>query len=99
MDELSIRIRIANREFPMRVAPEEETRVRKAARMVNERMQMYREKFGIQDQQDLLAMVAFDCLIEQMKTTTNFESLEKNISFSLREIDNILTTVLEKDDL
>ena len=68
MEELSIRIRIANREFPMRVAPEEETRVRKAAKLVNERMQTYSDQFGIQDQQDLLAMVAFDCLVEQMKT-------------------------------
>lgn len=99
MDELSIRIRIANREFPMRVAPEEEIRVRKAAKLVNERMQTYSEQFGIQDPQDLLAMVAFDSLVSQMKTTENLESTKKNHSFSLKEIDSILTNVLKKDDL
>lgn len=99
MDELSIRIRIANREFPMRVAPEEETRVRKAAKMVNEQMHAYSEQFGIQDPQDLLAMVAFDSLVSQMKTTENLESTEKNHAFSLKEIDSILTNVLKQDDL
>lgn len=99
MEELSIRIRIANREFPMKVAPEEETRVRKAAKMVNEQMHTYSEQFGLQDPLDLLAMVAFDSLVSQMKTTENLESTEKNHSFSLKEIDNILTNVLKQDDL
>ena len=67
MAELSIKIRIGNREYPMKVAPEDEERIRKAGKLLHERIKSYREQFGIDDYQDLLAMVAFDSLVEKMK--------------------------------
>ena len=67
MSELSIKLRIGNREYPMRIKAEDEERIRLAGRILNEKAQTYKEKFGIDDQQDLLAMVAFDCQNEKMK--------------------------------
>ena len=67
MAELSIKIKIGNREYPMKVASEDEERIRKAGKSLHERVKSYREQFGIDDNQDLLAMVAFDCLVEKMK--------------------------------
>ena len=67
MAELSIKIRIGNREYPMKVAAEDEERIRKAGKILHEKVKMYRDQFGIDDNQDLLAMVAFDCLVEKMK--------------------------------
>ncbi|MEO1097104.1 MAG: cell division protein ZapA [Bacteroidota bacterium] len=66
MDILSIKIKIADREYPMKVKPEDEERVRKAGKQINERLRSYREQFGINDNQDLLAMVAFDSLVDKM---------------------------------
>ena len=60
MSELSIKLRIGNREYPMRIRVEDEERIRRAGRILNEKAQTYKERFGIDDQQDLLAMVAFD---------------------------------------
>ncbi len=99
MEELSIRIRIANREYPMKVSQDQETRIRNAARLVNERMTVYQEQFGIQDPQDLLAMVAFDCLIQESKAMDNLVGIEKDTKNSLKELDSILSAVLKKDDL
>ena len=67
MDELSLRLKIADREYPMKVKSEEEERVRKAAKLVNEKMKAFRNQFGIDDKQDLLAMVAFDGMIKFLK--------------------------------
>lgn len=67
MAELSIKLKIANREYPMRVKVEDEERIRKAGKGLNEKIKKYRDQFGIDDNQDLLAMVAFDCLVEKMK--------------------------------
>jgi len=67
MSELSIKLRIGNREYPMRIKAEDEERIRRAGRILNEKAQTYKERFGIDDQQDLLAMVAFDCQNEKMK--------------------------------
>jgi cell division protein ZapA len=82
MTELSIKLRIGSREYPMRVKAEDEERIRRAGKILNEKMKSYREKFGIEDQQDLLAMVAFDCQVEKMKNeeskiTTDEHSLNQ----------------------
>ena len=68
MDKLSIKIKIADREYPMKVEPEEEERIRKAGKIVNEKIKLFKSQFGIDDKQDLLAMVAFDILVERLKT-------------------------------
>ena len=67
MDALSIKIKISDRIYPMKVQPEDETFVREASKILAERIRGYQHNLGIQDQQDLLAMVAFDCLVEYLK--------------------------------
>ncbi|UWW96937.1 MAG: cell division protein ZapA [Candidatus Cardinium sp.] len=51
----------------MKVQPEDETFVRVASKTLAERIKEYKKNLGIQDQQDLLAMVAFDCLVAYLK--------------------------------
>ncbi|MGB3464068.1 MAG: cell division protein ZapA [Cyclobacteriaceae bacterium] len=82
MAELSIKLKIGNREYPMKVKAEDEEMIRLAGKTINERIKNYRSRFGIDDSQDLLAMVAFDCLVEKMRsehqtTTVDEVSLER----------------------
>ncbi|MDH5609375.1 MAG: cell division protein ZapA [Cyclobacteriaceae bacterium] len=86
MAELSIKLRIGNREYPMRVKAEDEERIRLAGKVLNEKMKTYREKFGIEEYQDLLAMVAFDCQVERMKSEENKQSTDE---YSLMQIQNL----------
>lgn len=83
MGELSIKIRIGNREYPMRVKAEDEERIRSAGKLLNEKIKSYQSQFGIDDTQDLVAMVAFDCLVEKLKRE---ESSDASDDFALREI-------------
>ena len=85
MSELSIKLRIGNREYPMRIRVEDEERIRRAGRILNEKAQTYKERFGIDDQQDLLAMVAFDCQNEKMKDDENFTPSPKKSDKSFFE--------------
>lgn len=83
MDKLSIKIKIADREYPMKVEPEEEERIRKAGKIVNEKIKLFKSQFGIDDKQDLLAMVAFDALVERLKTDsgdTSNDLLQEKLS-------------------
>ena len=87
MTELSIKLTVGSQEYPMRVKAEDEERIRRAGKILNEKMKTYREKFGIEDQQDLLAMVAFDCQVEKMKNeeskiTTDEHSLNQVIQLN-----------------
>ena len=68
MSKLSKKIKIADREYPMKVEPEEEELIRKAGNIVNEKIKLFKSQFGIDDKQDLLAMVAFDALVERLKS-------------------------------
>lgn len=76
MAELSIKIRIGNREYPMKVKAEDEERIRKAGKQLNERIRDYQSQFGINDTQDLVAMVAFDCLVEKLRKEESSNSSE-----------------------
>ena len=95
MDELSIKIKIADREYPMKVKPEDEERVRNAGKSINERIRSYRERFGIDDKQDLLAMVAFDCMAEHMKTEKN-NSQQKNTLSKIIQLNNTIEHFIHK---
>ncbi len=83
MAELSIKIRIGNREYPMKVKAEDEERIRRAGKLLNEKIRNYQNQFGIDDAQDLTAMVAFDCLVEKLKRE---ETAESSDGFALTEI-------------
>ena len=56
MSELSIKVTIANRVYPLSVAHEEEEEVRKAAAYINDRIKALESSFAVKDKLDLIAM-------------------------------------------
>jgi len=60
MSDLSIKINIANRVYPLTVKSEEEEGIRKTAKMINERIKEYEQDYAVKDKQDLLAMCALE---------------------------------------
>lgn len=94
MDELSIKIKIADREYPMKVKLSDEERVRAAGKLINERIKSYREKFGLDDKQDLLAMVAFDCVVDKMAEEENLQVIDKTIVEKVSHLNQLVSQVL-----
>jgi cell division protein ZapA len=90
MGEVSIKIKIAEREYPMRVEASEESVIRASAKMVDEKLKTYKEQFGINDKQDLLAMVAFDCMIQQMRADDIDAGLDSKVSDKVTALDLII---------
>ncbi|MFC3878584.1 cell division protein ZapA [Algoriphagus namhaensis] len=94
METLAIRLKIGAREYPMRVKMEDEAKIRRAGKLINEKLRKYKEEFGLDDIQDLLAMVAFDCMVESLESNElNAEDSEK-IQTSLAQINSLLTDSL-----
>jgi cell division protein ZapA len=96
MGELSIKIKIADREYPMRIDSSEEERIRIAGKMVNEKLKYYRDQFGIDDKQDLLSMVAFDCMVEKMKTEASNSNLAENITNQISFLDQLVAEAINR---
>jgi cell division protein ZapA len=91
MEELSIRIKIADREYPMKVKASDEEKVRSASRLINEKLKSYKEQFGIDDRQDLLAMVAFDSLVEKMKTDETHQEIDQNVFEKVNQLNYLVS--------
>ena len=94
MENLSIKIKIGDREYPMKVRPEEEQRVRNASKQINEKLRVYREQFGIDDKEDLLAMVAFDCLVSLMKNEEQSTAIDSNTENRLNQLEQLISGAL-----
>ena len=91
MEELAVNIKICDRVYPMKVQATDEARVRAASKLVNEQVKAYSDKFGIYDKQDLLAMVAFDCLIDTLRakdgTTQETQALTEQVNALIQLVD------------
>ncbi|MBJ6119412.1 cell division protein ZapA [Pontibacter sp. BT310] len=92
MSELSIKIRIAEREYPMRVKEEEEERLRIVGKLLNERLKFFKDQFGIQDKQDLLAMVAFETMVEKLKLEDEKNKHLSKVGQQLNVLDDLLSS-------
>ena len=53
-DEMHINVVIADRPYRLKIKPEEEETVRKAARTINDRVKEYQQAFLSKDKQELL---------------------------------------------
>lgn len=91
MEELSIKIKIADREYPMKVRLDEEERVRAAGKLINEKLKHYRSQFGINDKQDLLAMVAFDCLVDKMADERNLKVIDQTVVEKINHLNQLVS--------
>ncbi|MDN5200782.1 cell division protein ZapA [Fulvivirgaceae bacterium BMA10] len=91
MEELSIKIKIGDREYPMKVNAGDEERIRKAGKAINEKIKAYRNQFGIDDKQDLLAMVAFDCLIDKMRMEEEHFNIDENLATKIKSLSDLIS--------
>lgn len=94
MDELSIKIKIADREYPMKVKRKDEERVRAAGKLINEKIKHYRDQFGLDDKQDLLAMVAFDCLVDKMADEENLQVIDQTVIEKVNQLNKLVSQAI-----
>jgi len=94
MDELSIKIKIADREYPMKVKRHEEERVRAAGKVINEKLKSYREQFGLDDKQDLLAMTAFDSVVEKMAAEESDNAVDQTVVDKINHLNQLVSQAI-----
>jgi len=73
MGELSIKIKIANRVYPLTVDASEEEGIRNAAEKINQSIDDFQRLYAVKDKQDLIAMAALKV------ATRNFDLEKKGI--------------------
>lgn len=92
MGELSIRVKIADRTYPMTVDAELEVLIRDAAKQIQERLKWYRAEREITDTQDAMTMIAMDCLIEKLGEERRVQRLQQMVFDKITQLDQVVTT-------
>ena len=95
MDELSIKVNVANRIYPLTISRDEEEGIRKAAKLINERIKDLESTYDVKDVQDLLAMVAIEYANQSSKLNNETTDLNHNLTEKAILIDEIISDYLE----
>jgi cell division protein ZapA len=84
-------VNIAERQYPLKVTPEEEVVVRQAAKLINDKIKLLTNQFDVKDKQDMLSMTALELATTLIKLQEETNTLKEEI---IQEI-NILNESLK----
>jgi len=89
----SIKIIIAGREYPFKIEKEEhEERIRKAGRIIEDRLSEYKQRFSDRDMQDFLALEALRFAVKTIELEAKASSTGQ--TDKLRQLDEQLNIFL-----
>lgn len=92
MDELSIRIEIAGRAYPLTIHKEEEENVRKAVQEINDSITRLKQHYPLTDKQDLLAMASLEVTVRALNSAA--PQHKANAEAALTAMERMLAEVL-----
>jgi cell division protein ZapA len=91
-DMLSIKVQIAERFYPLKIKRKDEEKIRKAARLINDKVLQYKQRYTDKDTQDFMAMAALQFVISLIdcEQKQNVVSLEEELEGLSSELDELL---------
>mgnify|MGYP002062726865 FL=1 len=89
---LSIKVQIAERFYPLKIKRQDEEKIRKAARLINDKVLQYKQRYTDKDTQDFMAMAALQFVISLIdcEQQQNVVSLEEELGSLSSELDELL---------
>ena len=92
-DKFSIKVNVADRYYPLRVDRNDEEMIRKAARLINEKVLQYKQRYNDKDVQDFLAMASLQYVIKSLEIENSHDAAPLVDALSLldQKLENILT--------
>ena len=72
-NKLTIKVNIAERPYPLTIDINEEEKIRRAARMINDKILQYKQRFVDKDNQDFLAMVLLHYVTQLIDNESKYD--------------------------
>lgn len=94
--DISIKVNIGDRIYPLKIQASEEEYVRRAAKLLNEKMGFFNSNFSVKDKVDGMAMAALEFAVDALnKSNENTKYRQQSMDFSplekeLSDIEHIL---------
>ena len=99
MDEFSITVTIADRIYRLTIERKEEEIVRKAVKLIDEKVKEYAKSYDFKDKQDLLAMAVLHFTSLLLNQEKSRESQQQDLNAKLKVIDGLLSQQLDKQNV
>ena len=96
MGEISIKINIADRVYPLKVSTEEEEVIRRAAKLINDRIKEFQENYAVRDKQDLLSMCVLHYATSTLKAEQKVMHEDTEVAEKVYQLDGLLTDFFSK---
>lgn len=98
MDEkFSIKISIAERYYPLMIDRKDEERIRKAAKIINDKVTQYKTKYTDKDDQDFLAMTTLQYVTRFLENEEKIDDSE--VVEGVKELTRNLSLYLDKEQV
>jgi cell division protein ZapA len=91
-DKLSIKVNIADRYYPLKIERKDEEKIRKAARLINEKVLQYKQRYLDKDAQDFLAMAALQFVSKVLELEERFDTgpIEQQVKELSKELEEYI---------
>ncbi|MEJ6979592.1 cell division protein ZapA [Pedobacter sp. P351] len=96
MGEISIKINIADRVYPLRVNMEEEEMIRRAAKIINDRIKEFQDNYAVRDKQDLLSMCVLHYATATLKADKKRVDEDTDVADKVYQLDQMLNNFFSK---
>ena len=96
MGEISIKINIADRVYPLRVNMEVEEVIRRAANIINDRIKEYQDNYAVKDKQDLLSMCVLHYATATLKAEKRRVDEDTEVADKVYQLDQLLDSFFSK---
>jgi cell division protein ZapA len=93
MGKFSIRVNVAERYYPLQIEREDEEKVRRAVKLISEKVLSYKQRYSDKDVQDWLAMASMYFAMKIVENEQN-QSLPKAVN-GLQDLDKKLSEYLD----
>lgn len=93
-EQLKIKLSIANRVYPLTIAPDQEEGLRKAAKKIETMISQFEQNYSVRDKQDVLAMCALQFASQVEQKTIDKDNVSEDIENRLAVLDDLLQSHL-----
>ena len=90
-EQLKIKLSIANRVYPLTIAPSQEEGLRKAAKKIETMISQFEQNYSVRDKQDVLAMCALQFASQVEQKTIDKADVSEEIESKLESLDQLLS--------
>ena len=94
MEKYSIKVNILNRPYPLLVKGEEEEAVRGAAKLINDKIKLYKDRFSVKDDLDLVIMCCLELATDNINQSTRNKSANASAGAELSKVNELLDAAI-----